>query len=46
VETLTNANEGNPLAIARLIHLDDAPLFGQFVGDRFAEWRAQSSLVP
>lgn len=46
VETLANANKGSLLAIARLIHLDDAPLFGQFVGDRLAEWRAQSSLIP
>lgn len=37
METLADANEGSPLAIARLIHFDDAPLFGQFLRERVAE---------
>jgi digeranylgeranylglycerophospholipid reductase len=37
IETLADANEGSLLAIARLIHFDDAPLFGQFLRDQVAE---------
>jgi digeranylgeranylglycerophospholipid reductase len=37
--TLSAANGGSPLAIARLLHLDDVGLLKRFVRDRLDAWR-------
>lgn len=33
--TLTEANQGNPFAVGRLLHLSDLPLLGKFIRQRF-----------
>jgi digeranylgeranylglycerophospholipid reductase len=38
--TLSEANGGNPVAIAKLLHLDDAGLLKRFVRDRYEDWRS------
>jgi digeranylgeranylglycerophospholipid reductase len=39
-ETLGGANSGNPLAVAKLLHLDDIELLKRFASDRLGDWRS------
>jgi digeranylgeranylglycerophospholipid reductase len=39
-DTLGQANSGNPLAVAKLLHLDDLELLKRFASDRLDDWRS------